>query len=321
MDLEIGQLELRYEKLRRRNAHKERQLVASLAEKGQIMPVVVVRAGANATPVLVDGYKRVRALKSLREDLVRATLWDLDEADAVLLERIMRLSEADSALEQAWLLEELNERFALSHEELAHRFDKSQSWISRRLALVRELPRAVQEQVQRGALPAHAAMKFLVPMARAKRTDCERLVTALANMHPSTREVEALYTAWVSGDKQTRDLVVTQPAVVLKAREQARNDRASENKTPGRKLVDDFNILVGVSRRARARLAHGLLAQLLPTEEQDARHSARQARQECSALFRSAADLMGTEPLPTPGIDSLEDASAGNHQPKGDINA
>ena len=321
MDLEIGQLDLRYEKLRRRNAHKERQLVASLAEKGQIMPVVVVRAGENAVPVLVDGYKRVRALKSLREDLVRATLWDLDEADAVLLERIMRLSEADSPLEQAWLLEELNNRFVLSYEDLGRRFDKSTSWVSRRLALVRVLPREVQEQVQRGALPAHAAMKFLVPLARANRADCVRLVKALTNMHPSTREVEALYAAWVSGNKQTRELVVTRPSVVLKAREQAHNDRVSETKTPGRKLVDDFNILVGVSRRARAKLAHGLLAQLLPTEKQDARHSACQAREECSALFRSAADLMGSAPLPTPGTDSLDGASAGNHQPNGESNA
>ena len=83
MDLEINQLELRYEKLRRRNAHKQRQLVASLAEKGQLMPVVVVRAAESSSYVLVDGYKRVRGLKSMREDLVRATLWDLDEPDAV----------------------------------------------------------------------------------------------------------------------------------------------------------------------------------------------------------------------------------------------
>ena len=305
MDLEINQLELRYEKLRRRNAHKQRQLVASLAEKGQLMPVVVVRAAETSSYVLVDGYKRVRGLKSMREDLVRATLWDLDEPDAVLLERLMRTSESDGALEQGWLLEELNERFALSYGELARRFDKSQSWVSRRLALVRALPREVQEQVQRGALPAHAAMKFLVPMARAKRADCVRLVAALskANSCPSTREVEVLYTAWVSGNKRTRELVVTQPAVVLKAREQARDDTASQNKTPGRKLLDDFNILIGVSRRARTRLAQGLLAHLLPTEEQEVQRFARQARVECSALFQSAATLLGEATVTPAEVD------------------
>ncbi|MBK8013945.1 MAG: ParB-like nuclease domain-containing protein [Deltaproteobacteria bacterium] len=127
MELEIGQLELRYEKLRRRNARKERQLVGSLAEKGQLLPVVVVR-GDDARHVLVDGYKRVRALKSLRHDLVRATLWELGELEAVLLERLMRTSESDGALEQGWLLEDLNERFGFSLGELSRCFDKSQSW-------------------------------------------------------------------------------------------------------------------------------------------------------------------------------------------------
>jgi ParB/RepB/Spo0J family partition protein len=293
MELELHQLELRYEKLRRRNAHKERQLVASLADKGQLLPVVVVKSGESSGFVLVDGYKRVRAHKSLRNDTVSATLWELGELDALLLERIMRTGEADGALEQGWLLEELQERFALSHDELARRFDKSQSWVSRRLALVRALPSEVQERVQSGALPAHAAMKYLVPMVRAKRADCLRLITALGQSRPSTREVGALYRAWACGNAQTRELVVTQPAVVLRARQQATDDVASEN-TPGKKLLDDFGIVAGTSRRARQKLVQGLLAQLLPTELGEARRAARLAQSECEALFDSASALLQT---------------------------
>lgn len=319
--MEHHQLDLRYEKLRRRSASKERQLVASLAEKGQQLPVVVVGGSDQASSyVLVDGYKRVRALRKLRQDTVRATVWDLAEVDAVLLERLMRTTESDGALEQGWLLEELNERFALTGEELARRFDKSPSWVSRRLALVRAVPREVQEHVQRGTLPAHAAMKYLVPLARAKRADCIRLVAALGALRPSTRDVEALYATWVSGNKATRELVVTQPSLVLKAREQARQDKTPKQ-TPGRQLLDDFGILVGVSRRARTKLIQGLFTNLLPTEAQEAKRIARQARQECEALFLSAADLLheATEPpdtdsgpstlveLPPPSQESAHD--------------
>jgi ParB family chromosome partitioning protein len=292
MDIEFSQLKLRYEKLRRRNANKERRLVASLAEKGQQLPVVVVDGGGDPhIYVLLDGYKRVRALKKLRHDTVRAVLWDLAEVEALVLERLMRTTESNGALEQGWLLEELNERFALSHEELARRFDKSQSWVSRRLALVRVVPREVQEHVQRGILPAHAAMKYLVPMARAKRADCVRLVKSLRTLRPSTRDVEALYATWLSGNKETRELVVTQPSLVLRAREQARNDKTPE-KTPGRQLLNDFGILVGTSRRARTKLIQGSLGYLLPTETQEAKRIARQARRECDALFHSAAALL-----------------------------
>ena len=302
VDLELHQLELRYEKLRRRNANKERLLVGSLAENGQQLPVVVISTGEAGTYVLLDGYKRVRALKSLRHDTVRAILWDLGEIDALLLERLMRTGEPDGALAQGWLLEELHERFALSHEELARRFDKSQSWVSRHLALVRAVPREVQEHVQRGALPAHAAMKYLVPMARAKRADCVRLIAALGSMRPSTRDVGALYATWVSGNKATRELVVTQPSLVLKAREQARNDKTPE-KTPGRQLLNDFGIIVGASRRARTKLVQGLLGHLLPTEAQEARRIARQAHWECDALFRSAAALLDATAEPPDVVD------------------
>jgi ParB family chromosome partitioning protein len=303
MELELGQLDLRYEKLRRRNARQERQLVASLSDKGQLLPIVVVRASGGEPYVLVDGYKRVRALRRLKQDTVVATVWELGELDAVLLERLMRTSESEGALEQGWLLEELTERFSLSHEELARRFDKSQSWVSRRIALVHALPTEVQERVQNGMLPAHAAMKYLVPMARAKRADCVRLIAAFGQMRPSTREVAALYAAWAGGDSKTRELVVSQPRLVLRAREQAQIDQSPGDSSPSRKLLDDFGILIGTSRRARARLVQGLLAHLLPPEEREASRRAQQARWECEALFRAAEPLLAAPEGPLPSAN------------------
>src|SRR5487761_2609312 len=134
MDLELHQLDLRYEGLRRRSASREARLLASLAQVGQQAPVVVVGESEGGRLVLLDGYKRVRALRQLKADTVVAIRWELGEADALLLERLMRCAESDGPLEQAWLLRELHVRFALSHEELARRFDKSQSWVSRRRA-------------------------------------------------------------------------------------------------------------------------------------------------------------------------------------------
>jgi ParB family transcriptional regulator, chromosome partitioning protein len=143
MELELHQLDLRYAGLRRRSAKRDRAVLASLAEIGQQVPVVVLQEpGCRA--VLLDGYKRVRALERLGKDTVQATAWALPEADALVLERLMRSAEAESALEQGWLLRELSDRFALSGPELARRFDKSLSWVSRRLALVRQLPESIQ---------------------------------------------------------------------------------------------------------------------------------------------------------------------------------
>jgi ParB family transcriptional regulator, chromosome partitioning protein len=75
MDLELHRLDLRYEVLRKLSPAREARLLASLAAVGQQVPVVVVASGDRH--VLVDGYKRVRALARLRRDTVHAVEWAL----------------------------------------------------------------------------------------------------------------------------------------------------------------------------------------------------------------------------------------------------
>src|SRR3712207_1026350 len=195
MELEFGQLDRRYESLRTRSARRERRLLSSLSEIGQQTPILVVREVASASVnastsvamaaerwVVVDGYKRVRALKRLGQDVVRAAAWELEEVEALVLERALRGGDAASAIEEGWLLRELMQRFGLGLDELARRFDRSRSWASRRLGLVTDLPAQVQEQVRAGAIGAHAAMKYLVPLARANASDCEALGRALGKL-------------------------------------------------------------------------------------------------------------------------------------------
>ncbi len=205
MELELGQLNLRYEALRTRSTLRERRVLASIAEVGQQMPIVVVRDGG--AYVVVDGYKPVRTLRHLRHDTVQATAWELGEADALVLERLLRAGDADSAIEQGWFLREMTDRFGLSREQLARRFDRTPSWVSRRLALVMALPASVQSHVRSGAIGAHAAMKYLVPLARANEEDCARLADAIAPSRPSSRQMADLYAtaARSGGPRQHRD--------------------------------------------------------------------------------------------------------------------
>jgi len=204
LDLELHQLELKYERLRSHQPRREARLMASIADGGQLVPVIVVAAAEPDRFVLVDGYKRTRVLRKLAADTVKAMCWDLDEVQALIVNRLLRTTDTDSALEQGWLLRELQEQFGLGIHELARRFDRSPSWISRRLAMVRELPGWIQEQVRAGALVPHATMKYLVPLARANRQACERLVEALGSRKLSSRQMGSLYAAYQGGDEQTR---------------------------------------------------------------------------------------------------------------------
>ena len=153
MQLEFHQLDRRWEHLRVRQPHRQRRLLASLAESGQQTPIVVVVCQDHPERYLViDGYKRIAALEQLGRDTVEATVWAMSEAEALLLDRSLRFSPQESALEQGWLLAEMERRFGYSLEELARRFDRSVSWVSRRLALVELLPEAIQQQVREGTI-------------------------------------------------------------------------------------------------------------------------------------------------------------------------
>lgn len=56
MELEFHQLELRYERLKVVRPETERRLLASLAEVGQQVPIVVVQGTAEGSFVVIDGY-------------------------------------------------------------------------------------------------------------------------------------------------------------------------------------------------------------------------------------------------------------------------
>jgi ParB/RepB/Spo0J family partition protein len=205
MQLEFHQLDRRWEHLRVRHPARQRRLLASLAESGQQTPIVVVAVESQVDRyVVIDGYKRIAALEQLGRDAVEAVVWPMSEAAAVLLDRSLRLSEHETALEVGWLLAELEQRFGYGLDELARRFDRSVGWVSRRLALVEILPEAIQQQVREGKILAQVAMKFLVPVVRQSLEDCQRMAAIFAEHHCDTREAGQLYGAWRKGSAAER---------------------------------------------------------------------------------------------------------------------
>jgi ParB/RepB/Spo0J family partition protein len=283
MELEFHQLALRYERLKVVRPEPERRLLASLAEVGQQVPIVVVKEDADGAFVVIDGYKRVRALRRLGRDIVAANCWPGEEAEALIATHLMQTAEPETALEQSWLLAELHERFGLSLEELARRFSHSVSWVSRRLALVQELPECIQERVRRGEMGAHGAAKYLVPLARANQEVCLQLVEALGAARLSSRDLGILYTAYQTGNWVTRQRLLEAPLVFLKSYKEAEAAPSLEP-GPSDSLLTDLEILGSTARRARRRLRAGVLRNLPEKDRQDLAGLLDQSRREIERL-------------------------------------
>jgi ParB/RepB/Spo0J family partition protein len=260
MDVEFHQLELKYAALRIADPSRQARLVASLCEHGQQQPVLVVRdaggTGSIERYVLIDGYARVAALGELQRDVVEATVLALSEAQALLLAFRLERHRARSVIEEAWLVRELVTTHALTLGELGARLGRSTSWVSRRLALVKVLPVEAEAAVRRGTVAAQAAMKYLVPLARANAAQCERLVANLGRRRLAVRQVGRLYAGWRAGTAAQREGIIERPLLYLDLEEkETEPTRAVDPGTEReQRLVRDLGALAGICRRARQAL-------------------------------------------------------------------
>ena len=266
MELEFHQLDLRYERLRVRRGDLERRLLGSLSEIGQQVAIVVV--GVEEEPgryVVIDGFRRVRALRRLGRDTVLAMAWPASEAEALLVDRAQRQSSTLSALEQGWLLAELSERHGVRGEALAARVGRSASWVSRHLGLVREVPIGVQEQVRAGRLPAQAVMKYLLPIYRVRPRDADALAAAAVRSHLSSRELGELCRAWMKAREPVRVRLVSDPELFLRSRQELAAPEPGPE-AAGERLARDLDLVGVLLRRSTRLLREGAL-----TDEQRGR--------------------------------------------------
>jgi ParB/RepB/Spo0J family partition protein len=310
MDLEFHQLDLRYDTLRVRQPARERRLLASLADVGQQMPIVVV---TDARYVVVDGHKRVRCLHRLHRDTVAAVVWEMAAGEALIFRHLLQTEATENVFEQAWLLRTLHEEHGLPLDIVARRFDRSVSWVSRRLGLVRTLPDTVQQQVRDGDIVAHAAMKYLVPLARANADDCVRLAAAIAPHRFTTRQIGCLYQHYVAGPEATRELVLTDPFLVLRLTDEAAPARLRPDVSAPEALITDLHLLGAIARRAQRRLHHG--GGLLPPDRARARRVFESAQLDFQDLQRRCDQELRDARSGSPCGDSESPGQGAGHPP------
>ena len=310
MQLEFHQLDRRWEQLRVRHPARQRRLLASLAECGQQVPIVVVVAEGEADRyVIIDGFKRIAALQQLGKDTVEAVVWPMSEAGAVLLDRSLRLCEHETALEIGWLLAEMEQRFGYSLEELARRFDRSVSWVSRRLALVELLPEAIQQQVREGKIDGQVAMKFLVPVARQSLEDCQRMAAIFAGHGCDTRAAGQLYAAWRRGSAAIRKRILSDPALFFRTQRQ-------ENVPPGAaaELIRDLEMVSAIVNRVQRRLAGAEAVELDNQQRAAARQQIERIEKQLQRMDEKLVPEQTSHVEPGATHDDSGAAHAGNSE-------
>lgn len=220
VDLNLAALDERYGRLRVKDQRRETQLLASLDERGQ-QDVIVVVAEADGRYAVVDGHKRVRALRRLRRDTVRAVVWEVSAPEALAAAYRAASKQGYNAVEDGWLVYELHRVGRWDLGKTATALGRSKSWASRRLGLVEELPECLAEAISAGRVGAHAAANYLVPLPRGNGQEGRRLVEKICGLELTDRQIQALCAGYRAATAATRRKIVEDPARFLKALEAA----------------------------------------------------------------------------------------------------
>src|SRR5580658_749536 len=187
LDLDLHRLDLRFAGARVVEPRAVERIARSIERGGQIVPCIAVADPPVAALeggtrlVLIDGYRRIAALRRLGRDTARVECWACDLVEAVLGVLARTQSRPFAAIEEALLVRELVQGLGLSQHEVARRCGRDVSWVSRRLQLLSGLPDAALAAVIEGRLSSWAANRVVAPLARANGEHADRLVKALSD--------------------------------------------------------------------------------------------------------------------------------------------
>jgi hypothetical protein len=205
VDLELSQLDLRYESYRLRQPRREEALLSVIAREGICEPLRGVTC--EQTPIVLDGFKRCRCARTLHLHVVPFASWGGNEVTG-----IVQLLRADrphtlTLLEQARFVDELHTQRGLAPAEIAQELGRSPAWVTVRLGLLRELSPVVREALFAGAFPVYSYLYTLRPFRRLKSVpaaDVDQFVSALRDHPLSVRQIEGLAHGFFRGPPSFR---------------------------------------------------------------------------------------------------------------------
>lgn len=238
LELDLHRLELRFAGSRLVEPRAVARIAHSIERCGQIVPCVVVSVsggpGAGCERlVLIDGYRRVAALRRLGRDTASVEQWACDLTDALLSLLARTQDRPLASIEEALLIRELMQGLGLSQHDLARRCGRDVSWISRRLQLLSGLPDAALTAVRDGTLSSWSASRIVVPLARANAEHADQLLTALADAPLSTRELRCWFEHYQKAFRSARDHMVSRPRMFIDALRETGEQRAGERLRDG----------------------------------------------------------------------------------------
>jgi len=254
--IDLHRLELRFEATRITDPAAVQRLAESIQTSGQLVACIAAGDQDSGALVLMDGYRRVGALKRLGADTALVQCWHCPVGPALAQMLAHSFSRAFDPMEEALMLRELIDSLGLSQREAARQCARDVSWVQRRLVLLAALPADLVQAVRNAQVSSWAAARILAPLARANSEHASQLLAGMASSPLSTRELQAWFVHYQSAQHTQRQRMVEHPRLFIDSLNERQSQSIAKDLRggPEREVASELGYLQALLQRACRRL-------------------------------------------------------------------
>lgn len=205
----VDELHLCFAALRLSAPEQVNRLRSSIEREGLRTPLLASTGVEAGKKVLVDGFKRLQAVRDLGGQTVMASLLDLDATAcqaAILHCNAPHQGLAD--LEEGWIVQSLCRRHGLNQVAVGQLLHRHKSWVCRRLQLAENIDPGIQSDIRLGLLSATVARE----LERLPRGNQATVAQAVREHQLSSRQTAELVTLVLcADDPAAREALLTDP--------------------------------------------------------------------------------------------------------------
>ena len=208
---EIGQ---KYGAFRIVSPRADAAMIKSIRNYGQITPVVCVKT--EGCWELIDGFKRLRACRSLNQMTLRARAMEASaRVCKVAMVQLNWSGRSINEIEEALVLQSLHREDGLTQIEIAILLGRDKSWVSRRISLIERLSEEVQGDIRLGLISVMTGRD----LAKLPRGNQKEAAEAILKRHYTTREAAKLIGYLLSHPRWEYSAILASPWEVVEPRE------------------------------------------------------------------------------------------------------
>jgi ParB-like chromosome segregation protein Spo0J len=211
VSVDPGELGERFAALRLPDPAATKRLSESLERYGQTVPLIAWRA-PDAHLELLDGFKRLAALRELGKESVRIQVLELTvQAAHVAVLSLNQTSKSINPLEEGFVIRALVRENGLQQCEVATLLGHDKSWVCRRLSLVEQLSDELQAQLRLGLLDPSRARE----MARLPRGNQEEVLKSVRSAELSAHQTAKLVALFLPASRAQQVWMLANPLLAL----------------------------------------------------------------------------------------------------------